>query len=149
MRIDFYRLTGAPVYKAIPFLVEKAYESANKIFILVKSQEDANALDGALWSFRQAAFIPHDVAGEGDEDRQPVLIGTDAGDARGAPFFFIAGASPSLPSYACDRVFFMFDGEDASALQEAREFWKKCGNGMAEKHYWSRDEKGKWQETAL
>ena len=77
-RAEFY-LIVKDRFKADPNLlvcelVKRAYAAQLPTLILVRSVEDAEALDDKLWSFDAEAFIPHQIAGDEDDDITAVLI---------------------------------------------------------------------------
>jgi DNA polymerase III subunit chi len=76
--IRFYELTSAR-FQADPLLLvaklaEKAFESEQGCLILVNDDDQARAVDDKLWSYADDAFLPHQVAGQDDDDDAPVLI---------------------------------------------------------------------------
>lgn len=86
-RADFY-LIDKPRFREAPLrlvceLAKKAFNAEQALLILAASTEQAEAIDQWLWEFEDDAFIPHQVAGDEDDDLAPVLIvppGIDAGD---------------------------------------------------------------------
>ncbi|MBX3689893.1 DNA polymerase III subunit chi [Dokdonella sp.] len=86
-RADFY-LIDKPRFRAEPLLLvcelaKRAFAAQQPTLILASSQDQAEALDELLWSFDEAAFVPHQLAGDEDDALTPVLIvppGMDAAD---------------------------------------------------------------------
>jgi len=79
-RIDFYKLaSGDPRQRRLLTcrIVEKAWRTRIKIYILATDHEEARALDDLLWTFRQGSFIPHAVLPEEGTatDGVSILIG--------------------------------------------------------------------------
>ena len=77
-RADFY-LIAKPRFRDDPLLLvcelaKRAFESGQPALILVRSAEQADALDEKLWEFDEQAFIPHQIAGDEDDAVTPVLI---------------------------------------------------------------------------
>jgi DNA polymerase III subunit chi len=77
-RADFY-LIDKPQYRENPLLlvcklVQHAYAAQQPTLILTRDFGQAEALDGALWEFDEDAFIPHQLAGDEDDDATAVLI---------------------------------------------------------------------------
>lgn len=77
-RADFY-LIDKPRFRADPLLLvcelaRKAYDAQLPTLILVRDAEQAEAVDYKLWEFDADAFIPHQIAGDEDDDITPVLI---------------------------------------------------------------------------
>ena len=77
-RADFY-LIDKPRFRDDPLLLvcelaKKAFDSGQSTLILARSFEQAEQLDEKLWEFDEAAFIPHQIAGDDDDAITPVLI---------------------------------------------------------------------------
>ena len=77
-RADFY-LIDKPQFRENPLLlvcklVQHAYSAQQPTLILARDFGQAEALDGALWEFDEDAFIPHQLAGDDDDDAIAVLI---------------------------------------------------------------------------
>ena len=77
-RADFY-LIDKPRFREDPLLLvcelaKKAHASGQPTLILARSLEQAEEIDGKLWEFDDDAFIPHQIAGDEDDDLTPVLI---------------------------------------------------------------------------
>lgn len=76
--VRFYELTS-PRFQADPLLLvaklaEKAFETQASCVILAEDEEQAMAIDDKLWSYIDDAFLPHQIAGQDDDDECPVLI---------------------------------------------------------------------------
>jgi DNA polymerase III subunit chi len=77
-RADFY-LIDKPRFRDDPLLLvcelaKRAFESGQRALILARSFDQAEQLDEKLWEFDEAAFIPHQIAGDDDDEMTPVLI---------------------------------------------------------------------------
>ena len=77
-RADFY-LIDKPRFRDDPLLlvcelVKKAYAAEQPTLILARSPEQADALDEKLWEFDDDAFIPHQLAGDADDEITAVVI---------------------------------------------------------------------------
>ncbi len=80
--IRFYELNSAK-FQADPLLLvaklaEKAFEMQSSCVILATDDDQALAIDDKLWSYIDDAFLPHQIAGQDDDDECPVLIVTPA-----------------------------------------------------------------------
>jgi DNA polymerase-3 subunit chi len=49
---------------------------------------------------------------------------------------------------AYERIVFLFDGEDAEALEAARRRWSEAKTAGFEVTYWQADERGVWRRQA-
>jgi DNA polymerase III subunit chi len=77
-RADFYLITK-PRFRDDPLLLvcelaKKAFDSGQPVLILARSADEAEQLDEKLWEFDEAAFIPHQIAGDDDDAITPVVI---------------------------------------------------------------------------
>ena len=88
-RADFY-LIDKPRFREEPLLLvcelaRKAFDAQLPTLVLTRSNEQAEQLDELLWSFDEDAYIPHQVAGDDDDEHTAVLIvppGTKTADRR-------------------------------------------------------------------
>lgn len=77
-RVDFYLLENEPLltpWSVACRLLEKAYHRGHRVFVYCANKQDAEHLDELLWTFKEDAFIPHNLQGEGPEPPPPVQIG--------------------------------------------------------------------------
>lgn len=81
-RVDFYLLPTSTLDEAFRYacrLAEKSYLSKQSTFIWMNSKEEADRINGILWTFRDISFVPHRVVTETHtsppEAEVPVQIG--------------------------------------------------------------------------
>ncbi len=75
-KVDFYVLPAngsLTAHAAVGRIAEKALNRGHQIFVQVKDEAAATALHDSLWSFREASFLPHAIAGT--DDGEPLVIG--------------------------------------------------------------------------
>lgn len=77
-RAEFY-LIDKPRFREEPLLLvcklaERAFEQQLPTLVLARSAEQAEALDDLLWAFDPDAFVPHQIAGDDEDDLTAVLI---------------------------------------------------------------------------
>jgi DNA polymerase III subunit chi len=77
-RADFY-LIAKPRFSEQPLLLvcelaRKAYAAQQPTLVLTRDFSQAEALDDLLWSFDDDTFIPHQLAGDDDDEHTAVLI---------------------------------------------------------------------------
>ncbi|MCU0944523.1 MAG: DNA polymerase III subunit chi [Rubritepida sp.] len=140
--IGFYHLTRSPLAQALPRLLGRVLALPARALVLCASEERLRALDDALWTCAEPDWLPH---GTRDAPDQPIFLTLeDAPPANGAQHLFLTDGMTSahLDRYA--RVFDLFDGEDAEAVQAARARWsaaKAAGHTLT---YWQQTPKG-WE----
>ena len=77
-RADFY-LIQKPRFREEPLLLvcelaRKAFDANLPTLVLARDADQAEQLDDLLWSFDDDAYIPHQIAGDDEDDLAPVLI---------------------------------------------------------------------------
>jgi DNA polymerase-3 subunit chi len=56
-------------------LLEKAYKNRHRIYVNADDEKQAHLLDEMLWTYKDDAFVPHNLYGDGPEPAPPVQIG--------------------------------------------------------------------------
>jgi len=144
----FYQLRRSPLEKALPKLLEKVLESGRRAVVLAASEERAEALNAALWTYEQGSFLPHGTARDGRPERQPIFLASEDGNPNDAQVaVMVDGVAPADPG-RFERCLDMFDGTDPAALEAARARWRahrERGDTIA---YWEQTEDGKWEQRA-
>lgn len=143
----FYHLETQPLERVIPVLLEKTLERGWKAVVEVGSSDRAEMLDRLLWTYRDESFLPHGLAGAGDEAEQPILITTGAENPNGAEVRFFADRAVPQSAAGYRRIVFLFSGHDPDAITEARAAWRALRDGN-ELTYWQQDENGRWVKRA-
>lgn len=144
----FYHLTESRLEEALPPLLEKSLERGWNVAVQTGDAERRDALDDHLWTYRDASFLPHGLAGDAHDELQPVVLCADAVRPNGATVrFLVAGAlPPPLADY--ERVVFMFDGHDEDQVSEARRHWKVLKEEGHALTYWQQTENRRWERKA-
>jgi len=100
-QVDFYILPSADPATRLDFacrLAEKAWRLGHRVYLHCQDAAQREALDGRLWSFKAAAFLPHGAA---EEDAQlPIALGL--GDDPGTHRDLLINLALSVPSF-CER----------------------------------------------
>jgi DNA polymerase-3 subunit chi len=149
--IWFYHLERQPLDRALPQLLQRSLERGWRACVEATSPERVAALDESLWTYDEASFLPHGVAGEGDAADQPVLLTDRAHNPNGATIrFLVDGADPvaALQASEYERIVLLFDGQDDDAVAAARVRWsalKAAGHRLT---YWQQDSDGRWDKRA-
>src|SRR5690554_4082907 len=77
-RVEFYVLPDSDPRQRLRVacqLAGKAWRAGMQVFIRGASEQDCDALDDLLWSYRSASFVPHNRHEDGAD--APVVIGID------------------------------------------------------------------------
>ena len=75
-QVDFYVLPengSLTAHAAVGRIAEKALSRGHQIFVQVEDEAAAIRLHESLWTFREASFLPHAIAGQ--DDGEPLVIG--------------------------------------------------------------------------
>jgi DNA polymerase III subunit chi len=146
--IGFYHLLRVPLERALPRLLEKALAAGHRVVVLAGSEERVEALNAALWTYDDAAFLPHGSARDGHAAEQPIWLTAAPENPNGATLLaLVDGAEPpELGPYA--RCLNLFDGNDDEAVARARQQWaalKAAGHALT---YWQQTPSGGWEKKA-
>jgi DNA polymerase-3 subunit chi len=144
----FYHLERQPLERVLPTLLDKCLERGWRAVVQASSRERVEALDASLWTWRDEAFLPHGTAADGHMEAQPVFLTDDASAPNGANVrFFVDGAqADDISSY--ERVVYLFDGNEAEAVDHARIQWRALAQAGHEVTYWRQGERGQWEKVA-
>ena len=126
MRADFY-LIAKPRFAAQPLLLvcelaKRAFAADLPTLVLARDMAQAEALDDLLWSFDPDEYLPHQIAGQDeDEDEAPVLIAQPEIDAPLRPL--LINLRDAAPTGDFARVLEVVPA-DPAARGPLRERWK-------------------------
>lgn len=142
----FYHLEQQPLERVLPSLLERTVGRGWRAVVQCGSQERLDALDTWLWTYRDDSFLPHGTARDGPAAMQPVFLTIGAENPNAAQVrFLVEGATvPELGGY--DRIVHLFDGHDPSAVEQAREEWKRARAAGFEVTYWQQADNGRWEK---
>lgn len=144
----FYHLEGMPLERVLPRLLQKALERGWRVVVEAGSKERLEVVDAFLWTFEDAAFLPHGTAEDGHAADQPVYLTAGGDTPNGADVRFLVDRArlPDDPT-AFRRLVLIFDGGDPDALAEARLAWKALKGQGVEVTYWQQED-GRWARKA-
>jgi DNA polymerase-3 subunit chi len=125
-RADFY-LIAKPRFRAEPLrlaceLVRKAYDSGQWTLVLARDAQQAEALDDLLWDMGDDAYLPHQIAGDEEDDQTPILIAAPEFDAPLRPL--VVNLRDHAVDGAFERVLEVVPA-DESTRGPLRERWKQ------------------------
>lgn len=147
-RIDFYHLQKAPLEQILPKLCEKAYATGKRIKILLGNAERVEFINSLLWTYSEESFLPHGSKRDGFAEEQPIFISADETNENNALLLILAdGAQIAVEKLdAYERVLNIFDGNDETALNNARAYWKAIKSLGGELHYWQQNANGSFEQ---
>lgn len=144
----FYHLQQTSLEQVLPTLLERSLERGWKAVVQVGNSERVDALNAALWTYSDDAFLPHGTEEDGSLEKQPVALTTAGENPNGADVLFLVdGAVPGeIGPY--ERCVLMFDGRDDEAVGAARGHWKTLSEGGHDVTYWQQNDAGGWEKKA-
>jgi DNA polymerase-3 subunit chi len=143
----FYHLTESPLEATLPMLVGKAQGAGWRVLVRGTDEALLKRLDDALWQGPEDGFLPHGLAGGVHDSAQPVLLGDVPSTGFGC-VMSVGGAEVSADEVEMlERVCILFDGQDGSALAQARTQWKALTDAGCSAQYWAQDG-GRWTKKA-
>lgn len=145
--IAFYRLTVSPVEKALPALLQKAYEQDKRVLVLANTEAEMESLNSALWTFRQDAFLPHGSRKDPQPERQPVYLTNGSENPNSASILVAVNGREIDGLKGFERGVDMFDsrqeGADA-AFESRKEKYQSLGLSPV---IWEQNDKGGWGKS--
>ncbi|MFD2207812.1 DNA polymerase III subunit chi [Kiloniella antarctica] len=148
--VRFYHLTKTSLDEALPKMLEKVIERGQKAVVFSADERRLEELNQSLWSYRPESFLPHGTKRDGGIESHPIWLTTKSDDLDTAEVVFIVhGASPErLENETIKLCAILFDGNNSSAVQDAREFWKELKAADHELTYWQQNVRGSWEKKA-
>jgi len=145
--IAFYHLERWPLEQALPKLLEKTLSAGKRALVLASSEARVESLNGALWSYDPASWLPHGSTRDGDAEEQPVWLAVKADNVNGAHFLFLTDGASCAGMDAFERCFILFDGRDEPAVQAARAHWRELKDAGHDLAYWRQGPRGGWERA--
>ena len=144
----FYHLERQPLERVLPSLVERTVARGWRAVVQAGSDERVEALDGLLWTYADESFLPHGTKKDGNIAEQPVFLTTEETNPNGATVRFLVDGAELTELSGYDRVVYLFDGHDPSAVANAREQWKAAKSAGHTISYWQQSSEGRWENRA-
>jgi DNA polymerase-3 subunit chi len=145
----FYHLSGQPLERVLPTLLEKTLERGWRAIVQTGSPERRDALNAHLWTYADEAFLPHGTPDDGHAEAQPILLTETAANPNAATVRFVVDrAQPPESFVGYQRIVYIFDGGDPDAIEEARRRWREAKGAGHEVTYWQQDERGRFVRKA-
>jgi DNA polymerase-3 subunit chi len=145
MQVMFYELSRDPAHAVVPLLARRIVEQGGRLLVVSADERQRAQISGALWASRPDSFLANGQAGEGHEDRQPILLSDVPDPANGARFLVIADGVWCEGEAPFERTFYLFDDE---TKPQARQVWRDLrGREGVTKEYWAQED-GRWTKKA-
>jgi DNA polymerase-3 subunit chi len=144
----FYHMQRQPLESVLPGLLEKCVERGWRVVVQFGSEERRDAIDAHLWTYRDDGFLPHGTQKDGFPDRQPIWLTAGEENPNAATVRFFADGAKADDYAAYERIVLLFDGNDADAVDAARDEWKRVKSGGHDATYWQQSDGGRWEKKA-
>jgi DNA polymerase III subunit chi len=147
MQIQFYHLLTTPLEVALPRLADMAVQKQMRTLVMAEKPV-LTLLDDALWSFSESSFVPHkrlSECAEGEAALQPVLLHDSFSDANQPVLCMVTNNHYFDTMPAVQRIFDVFNGNDAGATDKARTRWLDYKNRGIHLTYVKQKNNGGWE----
>jgi DNA polymerase III subunit chi len=142
----FYHLTRTALEPALGRLLERVLASGQRAVVVASSAERVEALNRALWTFGRESFLPHGTRDDGFAEDQPVFLTDQADYPNGATVLVLVDGAEVDPAPQFARCLYLFDGNDAAAVAQARALWRRWHDRGEALTYWQQTERG-WHKA--
>ena len=126
-RVEFINLreAGSDALSAAARLAAYHQDQGRRIFIEASDQAEAQEMDKRLWTFSEGSFVPHAMAGGSDQDQEPVLIGSQAGNPNGAEVLIMLHPKDPAASPGFRLAILLIPVDDGPELAACRGLFAK------------------------
>jgi DNA polymerase III subunit chi len=129
-------LKATPLERALPRLLERALKDGYRVLVMAGSSERVEHLNQLLWTYDEASFLPHGSARDGNAERQPIFLTAGEGNPNAATMLVLVDGAQGSALESYRRVCDMFDGNDETAVEEARRRWREAKAAGHALTYW-------------
>ena len=155
--VRFYHLTRTRLEDALPVMLGRTLERGGRAVVRLATPERLKALDEWLWTFDDAAFLPHSSDGGQHAADQPVWLTLGEDNPARAGFLFV-GEGAELAGFEDFEVCaVLFDGRVEEAVARARSQWAAVKAVAEAKEpaseaphalsYWQQNDRGGWVQA--
>lgn len=117
-----------------------------KAVIKVPSAVHMDDVDQALWTFDKESFLAHDTEKSKFKEYQPIYITTGDDNPNSAEVLVLTDGATVEPLDGYSRVLEMFDGNNPTVVEQARERWSAYKDAGHDLTYWQQTETGGWNK---
>jgi DNA polymerase-3 subunit chi len=142
--IGFYHLLSMSLERALPKLLERAWAQGHRVVVRAASSDRVEHLNAVLWTYEEAAFLPHGSVRDGNPAMQPIWLTHQVGNPNGASMIVLVDGLEVEDFDAFTRGADVFDGNDARAVEAARVRWRRAREAGHKLTYWQNTASG-WE----
>lgn len=147
--VSFYQVMDsvpASVDATLPALLEKVLKAGKNVVIKCPNEERMERIDDALWSYKNASFMPHGTMEDDFKNQQPIYLTTKDENPNEADVLILVSGAASEDFSSYGRVLDMFEASDVQKTN-ARKRWSDLKNKGYPLTYFAYEE-GRWQKKA-
>jgi DNA polymerase-3 subunit chi len=145
--IAFYHLSSTPLERSLPKLLERAWTQGYRIVVRAASPERVEQLSATLWTYDEAAFLPHGSTRDGNAAMQPIWLTHSSENPNGASMLVLVDGVEAGDIGSFARCADLFDGNDAGAVEAARTRWRRAREAGHTLTYWQQTISG-WERKS-
>ena len=146
--IRFYHLQKQSLDQALPMILEKAYQGNHKIVVRLADTREVERMNGLLWTYNAAKFLPHGSQKDGHGENQPIWLTHKDENPNSANVIILTQRTQIDKIDAYDLCCEMLDGHDEAAVQDARARWKIYKETGHDVTYWYQSKTGGWDKKS-
>ena len=145
--IGFYHLLVTPLERVLPKLLERARTKGHRVVVRAGSPERVESLSAALWTYEEAAFLPHGSVRDGHASVQPIWLTHCGENPNGASILVLVDGVEAEDLQSYSRCADLFDGNDADMVEAARGRWRRAREAGHALTYWQQTPTG-WERKS-
>jgi DNA polymerase III subunit chi len=134
--IGFYHVLATPLDRALPRLLERAHGQGHRIVVRTGSAARTEHLNAVLWRYDEASFLPHGADRDGNPAAQPIWLTHRDENPNGASMLVLVDGVEIGNCGVFARIADLFDGNDATAVEMARQRWRNARAAGHALTYW-------------
>ncbi|MEO0624543.1 MAG: DNA polymerase III subunit chi [Pseudomonadota bacterium] len=149
--VRFYHLLGRTLEGVLPVMLERTLARGGRAVIRGTEPARLEALNRHLWTYDEASFLPHGLAGAAtNAAEQPVWLTADDDLPNDPNTLFLIDGAMADPAVlgAFETTALLFDGNDANATETARDAWRQVTGAGLKAVYWAEDPERGWVKRA-
>lgn len=142
----FYHLQSRPLQQILPILLERSLVRGWRALLLAGSEARVEEINAQLWTFREDSFLPHGSSQDGNAASQPIYLTAKYENPNRANVLFLVDGADCEHIAEFHRCVDLFDGNDAEALEAARDRYRRAQADGHSVTYWRQNADGNWQQ---
>ena len=146
--ISFYHLINSTLEEVLPVLLKKTLDAGKRAVVMAGTNERLETLSSILWTAEPDSWIPHGSLKDGHPEHQPIWLTISWENPNQATYLFLTDGATVESLEGFERCFDLFDGNEITSVQAARDRWTELKNGSHDRNYWQQNGQGKWEKKA-